>query len=241
MGLFGFGGKGGKVARLEKKVMNKWGQAFERQRAMQTLAEMRTEESISALLKRFTYRTDGAIADEDEKRAAYELLLDAGELAAGPIERFVGQHDGVYWPLKALKEIVGIDRAVELLLKALDRAEKLSGRVNEQKVQLVSNLRDFPHPLVLERLKQLAHDRSDEVRIMAIDGLLTYGPDEALEVVAERLLDPEESPRLRSVVFEQLVELEWSLARWREALEEREGAIPGHYRLGPKGNVVRAN
>ncbi len=242
MGLFGFGkkgGGGGKVGRIEKRLMNKWGQTAERQRAMQMLADMGSKEALGALLKRFTYRTDGAICDEDEKRMAYELLLVAGEAAVAPIEDFVTKSDGVYWPLKALKEIIGMDRAVELLLRALDRAEEVATRRNEQKAQLVANLRDFPHPAVLERLKTLCSDANDDVRIMAVDGLLTYGEKDALPVLAERLIDPNETLRIHSVLFEQLVELGWSLAPWRETIDEAQ-VLPSHYRLSPKGRVVRA-
>jgi len=239
MGLFGFGGGGGKVGRLEKKVMNKWGQPAERQRAMQILADIGDEAALGALLKRFTFRIDGQINDEDEKRMGYEFLVAAGPRAVAPIERFVSENDGVYWPLRALKEIVGMEPAVDALLRALDRAEKIEGRVNEQKVQLVSNLRDFPHERVRERLKKLCGDRNDEVRMMAVDGLLTYGEAEALPVVAQRLVDPDETPNIKAVIFEQLLELGWSLEPWRAELEEGQ-VIPPHYRLGAGGKVQRA-
>ncbi|TNF22940.1 MAG: hypothetical protein EP329_28115 [Deltaproteobacteria bacterium] len=239
MGLFGFGGGGGKIQRLEKRVTNKWGQPAERQRAMQVLADIGSEEALDALLKRFSFRIDGQINDEDEKRMGYEFLVAAGPRAVAPIERFVSESDGVYWPLRALKEIVGMEPAVEALLRALDRAEKITGRVNEQKVQLVSNLRDFPHPRVRDRLKVLCRDPNDEVRMMAVDGLLTYGKDEALPVIAERILDPEETPNIKAVIFEQLIENEWSLEPWRAELEEG-NVFPAHYRLGAGGKIMRA-
>lgn len=239
MGLFGIGGGGGKVAKLEKRVMNKWGQAAERQRAMEMLGEIGTDEALDALLKRFTFRIDGAITDEEEKRLGYELLVAAGERAVAPVERFVATSDGVYWPLRALKEVVGIDAAVALLLRALDRSEQTSGRVNEVRAQLVSNLRDFTHPLVLQRLKVLSSDANDDVRIMALDALLTYGEEHALPIVVERILDPEETNRIKGVVFEQLLDLGWSLSPWREQLDAAD-VFPAHYRLGPQGRVVRA-
>ena len=240
MGFFGIGGgRGTKVDRLRKKATNAYGQAIERTSAMRELRRMGTPEALEALLERFTINLDVTITDHEEKRELYEWLLEIGEGAVAPIESFVARHDGVYWPLKALKEISGIDRAVEGLLAALDRAETVSQRVNEQRVQLVSNLRDFPHPRVLERLKVLARDPNDEVRLMALDGLMTYGEGEAAAIVAERVLDPEETPRVHAVLFEQLVDLGWSLAPWRAAIEES-AVIPGHYELDAQGRVVRA-
>jgi len=240
MGLFGFGGgSAAKIDKLRKRTTNKYGQAIERTVAMKTLYDMGTPEALEALLMRYTITLDVTITDGDEKRQVYEWLVAAGEKVIGPIERFVAQHDGVYWPLRALKEVAGIERAVTALLAALDRAETLETRVNEQKAQLVSNLRDFPHPKVLERLRGLCKDPNDEVRLMALDGVVTYGPEEAVPLLAARLLDPEETHRVRAVLFEQLVDHAWSLAPWKAEIEAL-GVIPPHYKLDDRGVVVRA-
>ena len=165
MGLFGFGGN--KVDGYVKKLTNAYVQTHERIRMLELLYEMGTDEAILGILKRFTFRTEASIVDEDEKELAYKLLVRSGSSAILPIERFVDGHEAVYWPIKALCEIAGIDAAVDLLLKVLDRSQERSGRVNEQKTQLVSNLRDFNHPRVLERLHQLVADEDEDVRIMA--------------------------------------------------------------------------
>jgi hypothetical protein len=128
---------------------------------------------------------------------------------------------------------------VEALLRALDRAETIDARVNEQRAQLVSNLRDFQHPRVLERLRSLSADPNDDVRMMALDGLITYGEAEALPVVAARLVAADENHRIRSVLFEQLVEHAWSLSPWRADIEAS-GVLPGHYAFGASDALVRA-
>lgn len=239
MGLFGFGNSEGKIERLKKKATNKFGQAIERQMALKELKKIGTPEALSALLARFTITLDVTITDADEKREVFEWLVAAGEKAVEPIERFVATHDGVYWPLKALKEIAGLERAVKALLIALDRADSVEGRVNELRVQLVSNLRDFPHPDVRDRLKKLADDKIDEVRLMALDGLMTYGENEALPIVARRLLDPNEVASIRGVLFEQLVDHGWSLGPWKDELLAL-NVIPPHYRLDDAGRIIRS-
>jgi len=240
MGLFGFGGgSAAKIDKLKKRASNPYGQSIDRQSAMKTLFDMGTPESYAGLLERYTMNTDVTITDQDEKRQVYEWLVEAGEAACKPIEEFVATHDGVYWPLRALKEIAGMERAVNALLAALDRAETVEIRVNEQKAQLVSNLRDFPHPKILERLKLLCRDANPEVRLKAIDAAMTYGEAEAASLVAERLLDPEETHSVRSVLFEQLVDHGWSLTPWKQQLEEL-NVFPAHYKLGPNGALVRA-
>lgn len=239
MGLFGFGkADSGKIDKLKKKATNKYGQAIERTTAMKQLRQIGTPDALEALLERYTINVDVTITDQDEKRELYEWLLEAGERAVGPIERFVANHDAVYWPLKALRDIAGLDRAVEKLLAALDRAEGIEQRVNELKLQLVSNLRDFPHPKVLERVKTLVADKHDDVRMMALDGLMTYGEAEAAPIVAARILDPEETTRIRHVLLEQLLDLGWSMAAWKEQIEAA-GVLPSHYRLDAGGRVVR--
>lgn len=240
MGLFGFGGgNAAKIDKLKKRASNKYGQSIDRQAAMKSLFDIGTPEAYSGLLERYTINTDVTITDQDEKRQVYEWLVEAGEAAVRPIEEFVATHDGVYWPLRALKEIAGVERAVTALLAALDRAETVEIRVNEQKVQLVSNLRDFSHPKILERLKVLCRDGNAEVRLKSIDAAITYGEAEAVPLVAERLLDPEENPSVRSVLFEQLVDQGWSMAQWKQQLEES-NVIPPHYKLAPNGAVIRA-
>lgn len=235
-----FGGKRAtKVDRLVTKLMNGYSQTHERVRAMEILADVGTDESLFGILQRFTYRTEASIVDEEEKEVAYQLLCQSGAAAIPPIQRFVKSQDAVYWPLKALREIAGIDMAVDLLLLALDRADDVDTRVNKQKVELVSNLRDFPHPRVQARLLGYAEDPDEECRVLAIDGLIVYGEEVALPAAAARLLDPEEVPRVKMVILEQLIENEWSLSKWRDALTEGE-FLPFPYQIGARGMVIRA-
>ena len=238
MGWFGFGKKTSKVDKLVKKLTNAYIQTHDRMRIMEQLAEMGTDEALYGLLQRFTYRTEQSIVDEDEKETAYRMLVEAGMYAQPAIERFIKAHDAVYWPLRALKDIVGIDDTVDLLMQTLDEAGNSDERVNEHRTQLVSNLRDFPHERVEAKLIELSDDADEEVRIMAIDGLLTYGPDSALPAAARRLLDPEESARVKSVILETLVEKDWSLGPWRKQLDEAD-CLPRPYRLGHDGRIDR--
>lgn len=238
MGLRNLFNRGTKVERLVKKVKNAWIQPQERQRIMEQLADIGDDEALAGLCQRFTYRTEQTIVDEEEKRLGYQLLVGAGPASVAPIKRFVAEHDAVYWPLRALGEIAGSDLAVEFLLEALDRATERDIRQNDQRIQLVSNLRDFPHPKVQARLEELVTDADEEVRTMAIDALLAYGEDVGREPAVRRILDPDESPRVKSVVLEQLIEQGWSLEPWRDELEE-EGVLPVPYVLGKDGTLTR--
>jgi hypothetical protein len=238
MRLFGFGGNKSKTDKHIKKLTNAYAQTHERLRMMEILSETGSQESLLGLLQRFTFRTEASIIDEDEKEYCYKLLVSNGPVAIEPIRRFVAEQDAVFWPIKALREIAGIEAAVDLLLSALDRAEDREERVNEQKLQLVANLRDYPHPKIQARLNSLVEDPSEDVRIMAVDGLMTYGEETALEPSAKRVLDPEESPRVKMVILEQLIEHQWLLEPWRDGLEE-DGILPFPYRIGANGMCER--
>jgi len=238
MGWFGFGKKTSKVDKLVKKLTNAYIQTHDRVRVMEQLAEIGSDEALYGLLQRFTYRTEQSIVDEDEKETTYRMLVEAGMYAQPAIERFIKTNDAVYWPLRALKDIVGIDETVDILMRTLDGTADTGERVNEQRTQLVSNLRDFPHERVEAKLIELSDDADEEVRIMAVDGLLTYGPESALPAAARRLLDPEESARVKSVILETLVEKDWSLGPWRKQLDEAD-SLPRPYRLGHDGRIDR--
>jgi HEAT repeat protein len=235
LGIFG----GTKTERLVKKLSNAYAQTSERVRAMEILASMGTQESLFGLLRRFSFRVERDILDQDEKEQAFDLTVAAGEKAIPAIEEYVAQYDSVYWPLKALKEIAGLDAAVEVLLRVLDAADQREGRKNEQRDQLVANLRDFQHPRIKERLLNLCDDSNEDVRLKALDGLATYGEEAGLEAFANRILDAEESAAVKSVLFEQLVDMGWSLAPWRKEIEERE-ILPGFYRFNSSGAVIRS-
>lgn len=241
MGWFGFGGgKQSKVDKLVKKLTNAYVQTHERMFVMDKLSEIGTDEALFGLLQRFTYRTESPTTDSEEKEQAFRHLVHIGPTAIPAIQRFVAGHDAVHFPIKALSEIAGMDAAVELLLSVLDRSELKDARTNDQKVQIVSNMRDFEHPLVLAKLQELVSDESEEVRIMALDGLMTYGPETALEPAVQRLLDADEVPRVKMVLLEQLIDHAWSMSAWAEQLEEAD-ALPYPYRLGAGGVCERAS
>lgn len=230
---------GSKVDRLVKKLTNAWAQTHDRTRAMEVLASMGTDESLFALLRRFSYRVERDILDQDEKDFAYQLIVAAGPSAIPPIERYVAQFDTVYFPMKALKEIAGLDAAVEVLMRVLDAAEKKEGRVNEQRDQLVSNLRDFQHPRIMERLLLLCHDPAEDVRLKALDALATYGAEAGAGAFAARILHEDETSAVKSVLFEQLVEHGWSMSAWKAEIETRE-ILPNFYKFNKKGVLERA-
>ena len=69
------------VQRAGKKLLNKYQQTQERKRAIDILAGVGSEEAIVALLKRYQFRTESTIVDEDEKETVFNVCVNLGERA----------------------------------------------------------------------------------------------------------------------------------------------------------------
>ena len=88
-------------------------------------------------------------------------------------------------------------------------------------------------------VSEILEEAGIDVRVMALDGFATYGPEVALETLVGRVLDPNEAMGVKTVVFEQLVESGWSLEPWRAQLDAA-GVLPSFYRVGKQGRLERA-
>ena len=236
-----FGGSGTKeqrqIARTKQKLMNPHRQSEDRMYAANQLLHMRSPEAVDALLDRFTYRTDSSIVDEDEKLSVCDGLVELGDLARDPVERFVLKRPNVFYPLKVYQAVAGEQAALDLLLRALASVEDGYGEEERRKAELVNILREHKDPKAYEALSQALMDNNDDVRVMAVEGLVGYGPDKALTPLVERILDPEESARIRTVILEVLADTGWSLKKHRAALT---GNLPPGYDLSPDGAILRA-
>src|SRR6267154_1649203 len=99
--MLGMGGPEAKVRRLQKKAMQKFGPAENRQGAIEELGGLKTEAGIDALLSRYTFRVDPGITDDDEKARVLALVTQAGDVALAPVKRFLSSRDEISWPLRA--------------------------------------------------------------------------------------------------------------------------------------------
>src|SRR5580700_4777688 len=87
--------------RIEKRAQN-----YDRQEAIQALAEMATPDAVEALLKRFTFHMDPSITDQEEKDSAFRGILRAGPDAIEPVRAFAGKAESLAWPMKIMKELL---------------------------------------------------------------------------------------------------------------------------------------
>ncbi len=225
------------LVRMQKKLMNKYHQTMERKRIIYILKDIGSDDAIRVLLGRFTYVTDGSIVDEDEKTLTYEIIRSFGDRALPALEGFIRDEVSIYWALRAYTEIAGDDAAVELILSCLDAIHDRFDRSMEKMSNLVSSLRDYQHPDVLGRLIELSKDESEEIRFLASDGLTMYAEHrEAVDAMLERLIDEEETTRLKTYIVDQAIENRWNVKRFKKTLSER---IPEGYFVDDTGIIQR--
>ncbi|HYK87146.1 MAG TPA: hypothetical protein VE398_00130, partial [Acidobacteriota bacterium] len=109
------------IRRAIKQVTQPHGEAATRVAAMERLAEWKSPEAASALLRRFTVQVPQASMDLEEKQYAVRLLVHMGTVAVGPILRYLETEPDVTWPVRALREILPAGEYNEALKKLLDQ------------------------------------------------------------------------------------------------------------------------
>jgi hypothetical protein len=243
MGLFDiFGGdkderrrKG--IEKAGQKLRNPHSQTQERVRFIEVLTDYGTPEAVTALIGRFAMRTPGAIVDEDEKRMVYETLVSMGDMAVEPLKEFILKEPSIYWPLRALTEIAGEEVAVDILLNAIDQTMDGFQSDVERREQLVSNLRECQEdPRTVEKLIELTGDESDDVRIMAIDGLAEFEDPRVVDSMVCRLEKEEETLRVKTTILDIMLARRISVKSFKERVSKH---LPENYFVDDTGVIQR--
>ncbi|HUB08777.1 MAG TPA: HEAT repeat domain-containing protein [Myxococcales bacterium] len=212
-----------KLRRLTKKITEKYGPPENRQKAIETLADMDTPEALAALLMRFTISSDPSITDAEEKQHVFELLVDAGEKAVGPLKDFMRKQDSVSWALRALVELLPLPDVATLVLDELARVGPEYTRDPEKKVQLITWLAEHRgetvHPRLGATLIPFLEDMSDDVKLAALRTLTQGKVESAREPILAALVAPEQSARVRQDLLASLADLGLGVQGYREKVE----------------------
>ncbi len=230
MALFGmFGSKeereASQLRKLAKKVTERYGPPENRQKVIQQLADVGTPAALSTLCLRFTVRAEPGIADDEEKETTRALLVEAGDDALGPVERFVReQESGVAWGLRVLSQIAPPGKVIEIVLAELTRLGREYTRDPEKKLVLLTWLAEHAAgstaPELEDALLPLLEDFSDDVRIGATRCLATLSPGERTrEALIQLLLRDRDNARVRGEVLEALARLGADVKGYRPSVE----------------------
>jgi len=208
--------RGGPLAKHAGRVANKRAQANDRWDSIVALAEMGTEEAVSALMVRFTYRIDPSITDQEEKDAVFQGVVAAGEAAVAPSLQALRAHKAIAWPLKCLKAVSGGGAVVDALLDLLSDMDVEYERDPEKKIQTLLTLEEWPDGRVMDAVSRFLDDVSEPARFHTVCTLLSQekGGTTPADSVHELLLSQfvkEESGRVRARILDAFQEREWAI------------------------------
>jgi HEAT repeat protein len=229
------GGKANPAAkwadRIEKRAQN-----YDRQEAIQALAEMGTADAVAVLLKRFTFHIDPSITDQEEKDSAFKGVLRAGKDAIDPVRAFAARAESLAWPMKIVKELVDDEEYVEELLRWLSKWDTEYAKFVDPKVQILTALEELKHPHVREGVERFLEDVNEPARFHAAAALVAQGDEAAASALAKQLGE-EESLRVRTKIAEGLAAHGWIVPS-----EDREAAgqaLPQAFTLEASGKVTK--
>src|SRR6266850_1998132 len=215
MGLLdtlGMGGPEAKVRRLQKKAMQKFGPAENRQGAIEELGELKTEAAIDALLSRYTFRVDPGITDDDEKARVLALVTQEGLLPEAEVVKFL-----------------------------VEVATKIGGeysRVPEKKVLLMHALSAHRSPDIAPAVLPFLDDMDDEVQIAAAEVIVKQQHPAGREPLIQHFLKAHEASnaRVREALSGLLADSGWDVKGYTPKVE---AALPQGYKLDSRGKVLR--
>lgn len=223
------------VAKYGDRASDKRAQNYDRGEALGMLAEVGTAESAAALLKRFTFKIDPSITDQEEKDVAAQGVLAAGREAIEPIRAFSEKAESLSWPMRILKELVDEDEYVEELLTWLDRWDTEYSKFIDPKLQLLVALEESKHAKIREAVEPFLEDVNETARFHAACAIFNQEDGESSAAAILRILPDEESFRVKNKVADMFAQKGWVVpADQREATAK---ALPQNYSIDSAGKI----
>jgi len=236
--MLGMGGPEGKVRRLQKKASAKFGPAENRQGAIEELGALKTEAAVEALLLRYTFRVDPGITDDEEKARVLALITQAGDVALGPVKRFISRRDEISWPLRALDGLLPEAEVVKFLVEVARKVGGEYSRVPEKKVLLLHALSAHKSPEIAPAVLPFLDDMDDEVQIAAAEVIARQQDPIGREPLIQHFLKAHEgnNARVREALAGLLADSGWDVKGYTPKVE---AALPQGYKLDSRGKLAR--
>lgn len=216
------------IARLRKKVKEPHGDPAVRIGAAQRLREMGSQEALLALLDRFTISASPSRQDEEEKEEVFSWIIGFGEAAVPALIQFLRRERQVYWPFRALREILSEEEVGRTINAILRHHWENPPAGSEPITQLIRSLERISSPELQETMRFYLQHEDDDVRLAALDYFFQCSEEEAREPILCCYLDAEERPRIRNHILERFAEKGWSVRGFRPRVE---ATLPEGYAL----------
>ena len=222
------------IRKARKRVKEPHGDAAVRINAARRLWEIGTPESILALLDRFTITSSPLVHDEEEKEDVLAWIVELGPMGVPPLKTFLKHERQVYWPVRALREILSEEELTASINEILRYHWEYPPASSEPKAQLIRLLDELHSPELLQTMRLFLEDEDDDVCLGTLDYLFSQSEEEVREAILQCYLDSEDRPRVRAGILERLAEAGWRVRGHRSQVEE---SLPEGYTLTRDGTV----
>ena len=213
--MFGLFSKDRGLKRAMDKVLNKHAQHVDRFAAMEKLGKDGSDESLHALCRRFAFKYDKLIEDQQEKQWVVDTLVAKGAAALPAIRRYMMSAQSLHYPLIVLGRIAPVDTSLEVVDDILREEQPGYTRDPERRTDVIGWLGECDEATseqVTRRCIPYLADFDENVRYKAVDSIaLKPHHSAAAPLVAALVREEEESRRLRVRIAEVLVENQWDL------------------------------
>lgn len=234
LGIFGKKSEGGdrSIRKHGDRVANKRAQAYDRWESIQTLSNMRTKESVEALLPRFTFYVEPSITDQEEKDATFNGIVDSGAVGIEPVVAFMKRADSISWPVKILDKIAPQDLVVAHLLALLETMDIEYQRDPEVKNQILTTLAERKDPRIEAAVVRFLGDMNETVRFNTVAALSAQDAITSQSEAIIACLCAEDSVRVRNRIFEALSVAKLSVKPQEDAVKAK---LTANYALDGSG------
>jgi HEAT repeat protein len=226
--VFGLFSKEKALQRTIDKATNKLAQQADRWSALENLRKDGSAEALYGLTRRFAIVSQKSSEDEQEKQWVVDTLVDKGEIAIGPLRRYIKNHAQLAFALQVLGKIVPKERALEVIDEIIESETPGYTRDPERRLDLIKWLSEWPKATagdLVPRLAPYLKDHSEEVRYFAAEGLAHHAMAEVASQLIEALVNPEEEAgRFKRRLAELLAEAKIALGDKADAVK---GALTG--------------
>ena len=213
--VFGLFSKDRALKKAMERATSKNAQSPDRWAAMEKLRDDGGEEALFHLCKRFSFRSDKLIEDQNEKDWAVQALTSKGEAAIGPLQRYMKSAQSLGYPLKVLGAIATADQALEVIDSILEGEEPGYTRDPKKRIDVIewlSELDEASNQAIVERVKPYLADFDENVRFKSVEAIAVKPHESAAKELVDALLEEEEeSKRLMVRIAEVLADNEMDL------------------------------
>lgn len=236
MGLFDVFKRKSPVEKLTKELTEPYAQPDYRRTAMNKLIELGTPEAHAALLKRFTFNSNGHIADESEKRDMVEEIVRIGAPMVPHLRHFLRTEKAVEFPIRALLKLESKEAVRDFLIETLQQLEPLDHRTTERKRGLITALTDLGYQEAAVAIAPFLTDHSDDVQFQAIEALEALAEPSTFPAMVEVCVGDGHAGRIQRRAAQALQKFEVSV---RDRFEAFNAELKSEFMLGKKGQILR--